>query len=101
MKNLNVTILIALLAMALPAQAAFKCKEDGKTVYQDAPCEGEGHKVDTSSRIDYKPSHGPRQRSRSTSTTTQTIPLKSSSADKPGDAAHAKSAPAESPSAKR
>jgi hypothetical protein len=101
MKTLLLSVLIALLTLVFPAQAAFKCKEDGKTVYQDAPCEGEGHKVDTSSRIDYKPNSGPRQRSRSTSTTTQSIPPKNAGGDKPTTAAHAKTAPEESSAPKR
>lgn len=68
MKPMMLYAVLAALTPILPAQAAYRCTEAGKTVYQDAPCEGEGRKVDTTGGINYKPSNAPRQHSRSTST---------------------------------
>jgi hypothetical protein len=58
-------LVLGIWALAVPAHAAFKCKEDGKIVYQDAPCDGEGAKVDTSGGLNNQAGKTRTQRSRS------------------------------------
>ncbi len=65
MKLVMLFAALVTVALAVPAQAAFKCKEDGKIIYQDAPCDGEGHRVDTSGGVNYQSSQAPRQHTRS------------------------------------
>ncbi len=47
--NWKVLMLGVAVSLCGPAWAVNKCTVGGKTVYQDAPCAGDGHKVDTTS----------------------------------------------------
>jgi hypothetical protein len=45
--NMRHALLVAALIMGAPAWAINKCKNpDGKTVFQDAPCSGQGEKIE-------------------------------------------------------
>lgn len=47
--NWKVLMLGVAVSLCGPAWGVNKCTVGGKTVYQDAPCAGDGHKVDTTS----------------------------------------------------
>lgn len=94
MKSVMLSVALVALALTVPAHAAYKCKEDGKVVYQDAPCDGEGAKVDTSGGLSNQAGTTRSQRSRSRITREVAPAIRSDTGKSPDAGAPASAAPA-------